>query len=102
MRDHDIQQSDAGSYVDKVWNPSDDGIAGTTGGHRAAGEFSTKALTAVAVGLGVGNGGAGVVAGRGVEQRSVRDGLWDDGHGAGCGDETEQDQRASDHEERRF
>ncbi len=96
MRDHDIQQSDSRSYIDKVWNPSDDGIARTAGSHRAASEFGAKTLAAVAVGLRVCDGGTRVIAGGGVNHEIVGDERRD-GDGGGCGDDAEHNQTTFEH-----
>jgi hypothetical protein len=96
VKDPGVEQCDAGPYIDKVWNPSDDGIARTAGSHRAAGEFSAKTLAAVAVGFCVGDRGTRVIAGRGIDHESVGDEPGD-GNGAGCGDDAEHNQTSFEH-----
>jgi hypothetical protein len=93
VKDHSRSKNDT-PYALKGWDPCNDGIPGATGSNRAAGELGAKARAAGAVGLCVADCGSRVVrAERGVEHESVGDDFGDvflDGHGAGCGDEAEQ------------
>jgi hypothetical protein len=90
------QKCHSAPYSNKVRHPRDNGVARAASSHRAAGEFGAEALGASAVGLRVGDGGAGVITGGGVDHDGVGDERWD-GDGAGCGDEAEHDKTTSDH-----